>query len=183
MFGGDLGRLKRNSFGRCDGFVLRLWVWHTGWITVVDSTERPKSVRNICVIKCLVASLYNFDLHCLSFRVVCDTTLSDQYGFLYASPVPKILQNWLTVTVALTKVSWYTFMNIFHRTTRVCFAMMPCQPSLRNIIFLWFLFITLLSDLLFRRWLPLVKSGYELQYQRFWQWCEGECELCRGLPW
>ena len=37
-------------------------------MTVVAPTDRPKSVRNRCVIELFVASLCNVDLHCLSFR-------------------------------------------------------------------------------------------------------------------
>ena len=50
-------------------------------MTVVALTDRPKSVRNSCVIECFVASLCNFDLHCVSFRGVCHMTASNIFSF------------------------------------------------------------------------------------------------------
>ena len=55
-----------------------------GWITVVAKTDRPKSVRNRCVIT-RYCSVFVFTLHmrCLSFNGVCQTTVSDIFPFLF----------------------------------------------------------------------------------------------------
>ena len=49
---------------KVDGWFLKPYINQTGLTTVVAPTDRPKSVRNRCVIKRFVASLYNF-MHCL----------------------------------------------------------------------------------------------------------------------
>ena len=37
--------------GKWEGWALKLQVNNTGWIAVVTQAERPKSVRNSCVIE------------------------------------------------------------------------------------------------------------------------------------
>ena len=37
--------------GEWEGWVLVNWFNHTSWVTAVTPTDRPKSVRNSCVIK------------------------------------------------------------------------------------------------------------------------------------
>ena len=37
--------------GEWEGWALINWFNHTSWVTAVTPTDRPKSVRNSCVIK------------------------------------------------------------------------------------------------------------------------------------
>ena len=44
----------------------KTWFYHMGWVAVVNPTDRPKSVRNRCLIEIFVAlfvlSLFPFDI-------------------------------------------------------------------------------------------------------------------------
>ena len=57
------------------GLTLKPKVNNTGWITFAAQIDRPKFVRDRCVIERIVASLCNFDLHCRSFRGVRHKTV------------------------------------------------------------------------------------------------------------
>ena len=64
---------------------------HADWVTIVAPTDRPKSVRNRCVIGLFVSSLCNFDLHFLSIWGVCHATVSDLFHFLFPSSLQELI--------------------------------------------------------------------------------------------
>ena len=53
---------------------------HTSWTTVVTPTDRPKSVRNLCVIKDFgVVLVLSLDFHFLIVWSLCHRTVSDLF--------------------------------------------------------------------------------------------------------
>ena len=50
------------DFGKWEGWALKPQVNHTGWRTVVAPADRPKSVRNSCVIERICSVFVSFHL-------------------------------------------------------------------------------------------------------------------------
>ena len=77
-------------------------------MTVVIPTDRPKSVRNRCVTKLLMASLHNF----FWWYCVCKRSGSDLFLFLFKNE--NTLQ-WWVIFIGMSSIEnvwkrhWYTF--------------------------------------------------------------------------
>ena len=54
--------------GKWEGWALKPQVNHNGWMTVVAPADRPKSVRNSCVIECICSAFVSFYL-CIICRL------------------------------------------------------------------------------------------------------------------
>ena len=84
---------------------------HTGWVAVVTPTDRPKSVRNRCVIElfcgvvCVV--ILSFWLFCWC-RGFCHMTESDLFLFLLVSPKLHLVAfSFRAVIMSVTKTLTY----------------------------------------------------------------------------
>ena len=69
---------------------------HTSWVAVVTPTDRPKSVRNRCLIELFCGVVCVFTLpfwHFLGCRVFCHTTESDLLLFVLNAEKRFVLQS------------------------------------------------------------------------------------------
>ena len=85
---------------------------HTGWMTVVAPSYRPKSVRISCVIERFYI-VFVLLTHFLSFMGVRDTTASNLYPFLFRTKSNREstvgYSNWSSGK------SWRAWENLFHQ--------------------------------------------------------------------
>ena len=65
-------------YWKFEGWALKSYVNHTGWMTVVAPADRSKLVRNRCVIERFFLRLcVTLTMHCMPFKGVCHMTASD----------------------------------------------------------------------------------------------------------
>ena len=67
--------------GEREGWEPINWFNNTSWIAVVTPTDRPKSVRNRCVIEVICALTLLFGFFCLC-KGFCHRAESDLFPFL-----------------------------------------------------------------------------------------------------
>ena len=117
-----------NRYGTWEGLALKFYVNHTCWMTVVAPADRPKSVRNRCVIELYCSgfvllwlykkwifwrSRFNYALHLC--RSSCG--IYGKVAVLFFSTIPQCV-----VLVTITMLYFLTWYTIHQSSKRVGIA-------------------------------------------------------------
>ena len=80
------------DYGKREGWALKLQVNHTGWMTVVAQADRPKSVRNSCVIERICSVFVSLHL-CIVCRLRVFVIRLCQISSLFSKRLSLVKKN------------------------------------------------------------------------------------------
>ena len=94
---------RLREIGTSEGWALKplSQINHTGWMTAVAPADRPKSVRNSCVVEYICSVFVSFHLAYSVNLGACHTAASDLFPFLLIKPMQLARQETLIGRIAL----------------------------------------------------------------------------------